>query len=249
MTELVSTILSRLGKFDAYKYIYCLLSIVIVYCGHSCQQELSAINTDPFYIDLYHKFDLSGEFTFRGSLLVKPKAEFRPAQASFVQPQSELSDSEVKQLKESSQRGDTYFLKAALRNRKAKREDEPTKITQTLVRSCSLSSSNLSDNIVINVSPLNHFISLNHYTSDTDCSKEIPSELARKFNTTIQVDTGTLGPQPDTATYIRRIEEERKHKLKEGKEDNRSFFAKYWIYIVPAVVILMMMSGPEQGAR
>ncbi|XP_028177340.1 ER membrane protein complex subunit 10 [Ostrinia nubilalis] len=61
-------------------------------------------------------------------------------------------------------------------------------------------------------------------------------------------------PVPDTASYIQKLEREREAREKGEVKDNRSFLAKYWMYIVP-VAIFVMISGatnPEQapqGAR
>lgn len=216
-------------------------------------QDLSIyLKSSPFTVDLYHKFG-SGEeqqFTLRGSILVRPKTEYRPAQVSWVGQQSKLTAENLKALKEASQNDDFYYLRSTVRAKKDS-DKESTKTTQTVIKACSLYNSKLFDYLILNLSPFGDFLGLNIYTEDPNCSNPDP-ELAPEetsLKTTLTVDLGALGPQPDTATYIRRIEEERQNKLKEGKEDNRSFFAKYWIYIVPAVVILMMFSGPEQGSR
>lgn len=226
----------------------CLLLAVIINTKLTYQQDSLAIKTEPFYIDLYHRFDSSQDFTPRGSILVRPRTEHRAAQASFVQ-QNDLTESDVKVLEKSSQQGDTYYLRAALRKKKTNKGEQALKTTQTILKSCSLYVSNLTDFLTINLSPLNDFISVNLYTTNVECDGEAPSELSTRFNSTVLIDAGSIGPKPDTVTYIKRLEEERQNKLKEGKEDNRSFFAKYWIYIVPAVIMLMMLSGPEQGAR
>ncbi|KAL0839508.1 hypothetical protein ABMA28_016213 [Loxostege sticticalis] len=61
-------------------------------------------------------------------------------------------------------------------------------------------------------------------------------------------------PVPDTASYIQKLEREREAREKGELKDNRSFLAKYWMYIVP-IAIFVMISGatnPEQapqGAR
>lgn len=54
---------------------------------------------------------------------------------------------------------------------------------------------------------------------------------------------------PDTATFIQKIEREREARDRGEVKDNRGFFAKYWMYIVP-VAILVLVSGvtsPEGG--
>ncbi|RWS16688.1 secreted protein-like protein [Dinothrombium tinctorium] len=71
------------------------------------------------------------------------------------------------------------------------------------------------------------------------------------FNTTLNILQTVQAPVPDTQTYIQRLEQEKAEKLRGDKGDNRSFFAKYWIYIVPLVIFLMISSAtnPEtQGA-
>ncbi|KAG7305425.1 hypothetical protein JYU34_009496 [Plutella xylostella] len=57
-------------------------------------------------------------------------------------------------------------------------------------------------------------------------------------------------PIPDTASYIQKLEREREAREKGEVKDNRSFLAKYWMYIVP-IAIFVMISGatnPEAGA-
>lgn len=209
----------------------------------------SAQKTDPFTIDLFHRLSSDQDFKLRGSILVRPKTEYRAASASIIE-QARLSDSDLKALSEASARGDTYYLRASAR-RGSKTSPTPIKTTQTLIKACSLYSSNLEDFLAINLGPTNNFINVNLFTSNPECSDsrlqfEKPNT---EFNTTVLVEYGSTGPLPDTATYIRRLEEERQNKLKEGKGDNRSFILKYWMYIVPAVVFLMVFSGPADQAR
>lgn len=57
--------------------------------------------------------------------------------------------------------------------------------------------------------------------------------------------------RPDTATFIQKIEREREARDRGEVKDNRGFFAKYWMYIVP-VAILVLVSGvtsPETGGN
>lgn len=54
---------------------------------------------------------------------------------------------------------------------------------------------------------------------------------------------------PDTASFIQKLEREREARDHGEVKDHRGFFAKYWMYIVP-VAILVLVSGatsPEQG--
>ncbi|KAJ2950688.1 hypothetical protein O0L34_g8948 [Tuta absoluta] len=61
-------------------------------------------------------------------------------------------------------------------------------------------------------------------------------------------------PVPDTASYIQKLEREREAREKGELKDNRSFLAKYWMYIVPVAIFVMISGatapdGPAQGAR
>lgn len=229
---------------------YCVLLLVIILpiCQTQAQQDnLVAKSLDSFTIELSHKFDPKQEFKPRGSILVRPRSDRRTAQITLNQV--ELTDSDLAELKEASDRGGTYSLKATLKKREGDKL-VAIKTTQTLIKACSLYVSNLADFITINLGPFQDFVSINTFTTEPECiGQTIHSELSRRFNTSVQVDSIAVAPAPDTETFIQRIEEEARNKSKQGKEDNRSFFAKYWIYIVPAVVILMLFSGPPEGGR
>merc|ERR1712210_173723 len=56
------------------------------------------------------------------------------------------------------------------------------------------------------------------------------------FRTRVSTQQMESGPAPDTAAFIQRMEE------KGEVKDNRSFLAKYWMYIVP-VVLFMALNG------
>lgn len=222
--------------------------ILILISNQSFQQNSLASKSEQFYIDLHHRFGSLSDYKLRGSILVTPTTEYRPATAAFVK-HLELTEEDLKSLAAASDKDNTYYLKAAYRTKKADKSEKAPKVTQTIVKSCSIYKSNLADFVTINLTPTNDFISVNLFTTNQECIGENPAEPVKKFNTTVLVDSTSFGPAPDTTTYIQRIEEERQRKGKEGKEDNRSFFAKYWVYIVPAIVILMVLGGPEQGAR
>ena len=55
------------------------------------------------------------------------------------------------------------------------------------------------------------------------------------------------GPVPDTAAFIQKLEEEKRRQEKGEVPDNRSFLAKYWMYIVPLVIFIAIngAAAPE----
>merc|ERR1711971_184203 len=68
------------------------------------------------------------------------------------------------------------------------------------------------------------------------------------FRTRVSTQQMENGPAPDTAAFIQRMEENKRKEEKGEVKDNRSFLAKYWMYIVP-VVLFMALNGaaaPQQ---
>lgn len=232
---------------DGFQPATTLLFAIILISVQVHDRFCSAQKADPITIDLHHRLSTNQDFKLRGSILVRPRTDYRVASASITE-QATLTDSDLRELGEASARGDTYYLRATAK-RGPKSNFVTLKATQTLIKACSLYSSNLEDFLAVNLSPTNNFINVNLFTSNPECSGPVPSDPSKQFNTTVFVEYGSTGPLPDTTTYIRRLEEERQSKLKEGKEDNRSFILKYWMYIVPAVVFLMVFSGPADQGR
>jgi len=64
-------------------------------------------------------------------------------------------------------------------------------------------------------------------------------------STKVHLQTMESGPQPDTAAFIQKMEQEKLAKERGETKDNRSFLAKYWMYIVPVFLFLVMNSASE----
>ncbi|PSN45383.1 ER membrane protein complex subunit 10 [Blattella germanica] len=116
---------------------------------------------------------------------------------------------------------------------------------------CSLAESHLSDILTVSLDHTGAVIAVSMSTSPAVCEGHyITLENLKHFNTTVFVKHMEQGPVPDTAAYIQKLEKEREARERGETKDNRSFLAKYWMYIVP-VVIFVVLSGaanPEGGA-
>jgi len=49
--------------------------------------------------------------------------------------------------------------------------------------------------------------------------------------------------------YIQKMEQEKVAKERGETKDNRSFFAKYWMYILPVVLVFMMSGAQGEQAQ
>lgn len=58
------------------------------------------------------------------------------------------------------------------------------------------------------------------------------------------------GQTPETDVYLEKLKKEIEQKEKGAQGENQSFFSKYWIYIVPFVVVMFLMNlaNPEGAA-
>lgn len=65
------------------------------------------------------------------------------------------------------------------------------------------------------------------------------------FGISVVIREPAAGPAPDTAGFLNKIQEERIKKEKEEKEP-KSFFSKYWMYILPVIFFMMMSNAANQ---
>lgn len=71
------------------------------------------------------------------------------------------------------------------------------------------------------------------------------ADLDSDFGISVVIREPATGPAPDTAGFLNKIQEERIKKEKEEKEP-KSFFSKYWMYILPVVFFMMMSNAANQ---
>nr|XP_024218453.1 ER membrane protein complex subunit 10 [Halyomorpha halys] len=73
--------------------------------------------------------------------------------------------------------------------------------------------------------------------------------VVHRNNSTVTFKGSEQGPVPDLTAYILKLEHERAAKEKLAGQDNRSFLAKYWMYIVPLVMFVILSgSNADPGA-
>lgn len=53
---------------------------------------------------------------------------------------------------------------------------------------------------------------------------------------------------PDTASFVQKVEREREARDRGEVKDNRSFIGKYWMYIVPVVILALLSGGGAADA-
>lgn len=196
-------------------------------------------------IQLSHALDLNHphEFTSRGNITVHSINS-----ADYTINQKGLTVKERQGLIELAKQGKFYRLKADVVG-----SDGVKTSFLTSSKACHLIQSQLHDFLTIsfyntavlgiNQKPINI-----EMTSD-DCS-DASLENVNEFSTVLTLKNCELAPAPDTSGFIQKMERERESREKGETKDNRSFIQKYWMYIVPAVILLLVsgISNPEAQA-
>jgi len=110
-------------------------------------------------------------------------------------------------------------------------------------KACLLVESYLSDALTVSLDYAGTVVAVTLSPTTSVCENyTVNTADLRNFNTQLHFRHIDQGPIPDTAAYIQKLEREREARERGDVKDNRSFLAKYWMYIVP-VVIFVVLSG------
>nr|VZI45184.1 unnamed protein product [Spirometra erinaceieuropaei] len=77
----------------------------------------------------------------------------------------------------------------------------------------------------------------------------LPPSHDLTLQTVAYVQRPSLGTGPDTLEYLKKLERQREEKLRQEQNDNRSFIAKYWMYIVPAVFFFFILNSVDPNSN
>jgi len=114
------------------------------------------------------------------------------------------------------------------------------------VKACALESSDFKDSIHLHVNSRGHVTSISYSTAN-DCSSNRPHEHHTKiqFNTAVALDLGLEGPKPILEATAPAPQPGTGQPQQE--QAPQSFIARYWYYIVPAVLLMLLSGFGSQG--
>lgn len=198
-------------------------------------------------IELHHSLSASKPdvFSKRGSISI---ASLNSGLATVEQ--KELTDSELEDIKTIAKNDGFYRLRATV--------TYPNGSSQrflTSSKACSLLMSQFNDVLWISLDAQGFVTGItgsqDPAPNSAGCSTENIQQIGEKsFRTDVIIRHAELAPVPDTGSFIQKYEREREARERGEVRDNRGFFAKYWMYIVP-VVLLVFISGAtnQDGAK
>ncbi|XP_052797663.1 ER membrane protein complex subunit 10-like [Mya arenaria] len=193
-------------------------------------------------LSLEHSFDqgLDPVFTKRGTLVIKSVQSKR---ATFSQS-APLSKDDRQLLRSTVDDDGMYRVRIPIRE-----TEEGTVYVSSFTRACAIYESSLSDTLIVSVDQSGEVLGVSMATTGNCEGLQVPTSNLTDWRTRVELSVTVTGPAPDTQSYIEKLKREEQEKTKGGKSDDRSFFAKYWMYIVPFVIIMFVMQSmdPNQG--
>jgi hypothetical protein len=194
-----------------------------------------------------------GEFSERGVASVR---SLKSSTTAMSLSQNPLSHAQLDEIKSAAVSGELYRLRTLSRLKEGLTEDEESnspgrQFVSTTISACSLVKSHLSDLIKVTGDGRGNVIGLTITTLpqpyEVDCANpNTEVTLPRSFNTTVTLDNGSPPPAPDVHNYLQKEEMEERAK-REGKDD-RSFFQKYWMYILIGAFLLITLNAGQAAA-
>lgn len=208
--------------------------MIFVLLHLACVASSQSLTDDLFYT-MEHDLG-TGTFSNRGNIQL-PGAKRKDAEVTVTQ--EELDQDEIHSLKNSDGHG-FYRLKVnALSN---------TKDNTTLVMGYTcmeqMKSVSLHDAITIYSDEIGNVISVMVRPE----SSVHETKHTIKFTTEVHIQSPSPAPVPDTTGFLEKLREEKLQKEQEEKNP-KSFFSRYWMYVLPVVFFMLMSNaGQQQGA-
>ncbi|XP_029341890.1 UPF0510 protein INM02-like isoform X1 [Acyrthosiphon pisum] len=238
-----------------YKLI-CLFCSVLsgIYCSDTSYDSISDV-----YLE--HELIPNAGFTKRSSILVNLESR------NDVVSTTSINDSDIQLLKQLASKNELYRLKVTVRTLSGKE----TRFL-TFTRACLIVGSKLNDILTLHLDHLDSPFAVNLATTSNNCNSFNELDTSN-FTTTVFFRRPESSPvfvfdffysqifnylygttflvicRPDTATYIQKMERERDAREKGKSSNNKSMLGKYWMYILPLVIFMMIAGASNPEAR
>jgi len=202
----------------------------------SCDDEFDGSSV----VQLEHSFDGGVTFTKRGSVVIR---SLKLGVAQYIMDDDTMSTLDIEKLKDLVRRNGNYRLRVL-----SKTVDGSDIYVSTFLKACLLYESTLTDFLTINYDQSGNILGLALSSSIPYCKGfTVRFEDLSSFNTNVYISQTTSGPVPETQIYVQKLDKEKAEKAKGQQSENKSFFARYWMYIVPLLIFFLFASSVDQN--
>ncbi|CAI2728398.1 unnamed protein product [Schistosoma spindalis] len=193
---------------------------------------VSALDISGYTLE--HRFGENGVFSQMDGTSIKSSSGV----LNLVSGGHVFSTDEKQQLQESANAGYMYSIRIPVKNEE---------YIEASIRSCQIIASRMRLKLTVSVNDAGDPIAIHMSTPKYDCSYDIPESFMDlpDLSISLALQKPKLGPSPETAKYLEKLEKQREEMARAEQSDNRSFFAKYWTYIIPAVFLFILFSSMQ----
>ncbi|KAI8993710.1 hypothetical protein BDB01DRAFT_341117 [Pilobolus umbonatus] len=211
---------------QSIKYLQYFLLTLFIHC-QLCNAEEQVHNTEgQDALSIYHLKD--GLYVKRGEITgLHGIPEYVPAKTEIV---------DFKDAKDP-------FYHVKIKN------ERTGDITLSSVKVCQLISSEWRDQFTLHLNEDNEYYYFDYYSASDDCAETIQWPVTNKpFTSYIRVVKPAQGPKPKSGNFA--SQKKTKPSVQVNDEipsdevEEKSFYQKYWLYILGAVMLLITMNGP-----
>lgn len=203
---------------------YCEL-LLITFLIHFCQ--------GAYEIKLLHYLDNSNFSSERGVVQVHSSDT-----SDVTFKQAPLNPADINNLKALADKDGFYRMDIVVRQ-----SNKKDIILSTYAKACAMVESKLHDSFNVYLDHNGQVVGVSLSPNENLCyGTHIANSELTGFRSKMYFSAPENGPVPDTLSYIQKIEREKEAREKGGPKDNRSFLAKYWMYLVP-LAIFFAVSG------
>ncbi|XP_030373077.1 ER membrane protein complex subunit 10-like [Scaptodrosophila lebanonensis] len=219
------------------KFNFFLLLLSAVSFGRSLSER--RISTT---VEMHHSLGPESDpFTYRGNITILT-LNF----GVFSANQVPLTTTELEKLGELAKGNDFYRMQATVVYPNGMKQN-----FLTFSKACGLLQSDLNDVLWITLDPSGFITAITHASSSgsVDCRTDGQIEAqTQEFTTDVIVKHAEVAPMPDTASFIEKLEREREARERGEFRDDRGFIAKYWMYFVPVLLLIILSGATHQEA-
>lgn len=214
---------------------------LVLIAGIQAEDEFEGSRT----LQVEHSFDQgpNPEYSKRGTVVIY-SLKSNKAQFSQAAP---LSGAEKDQLETQAKQNGLYRLRIPISKGSS---SEATSYVSTFTTACAVYESGLRDRLMVNFDTTGEVLGVSVLPAVGWCNGvTVSAANLTNWKTAVEVVQTVAGPVPDTQTYIDKMKRDEQERSKGQQGDNRSFFGKYWMYIVPFVIMMVIMSSADPQAQ